>query len=190
MCIMLEYETNNASLVTAHQTLLPPVPSKTPPLPHLPGPTPVPTIAAAAVGTLAAAFLALFTKVQLNSILNRKWNSPIYSSGATLLEGRDAWPDLPNERISALVETLSNWRDAPLDDPKSELDYHTNMIALGNHWFVFECSGKSCTVNPSNDCLGTFKDVPIINSAIDYDWSYSNRFYILLFRNDLYLTMM
>ena len=72
MYIMLEYETNNASLVTAHQTLLPPVPSKTPPLPHLPGPTPVPTIAAAAVGTLAAAFLALFTKVQLNSILNRK----------------------------------------------------------------------------------------------------------------------
>ena len=59
--------------------------------------------------------------------------TPIYSSDATSLEGRDNVSDVLNEHISALVSALSNSRDAPLGDPKSELDYHINMIVLGKH---------------------------------------------------------
>ena len=72
MSIIIKEETKNPSIVVALQPPLLPLHSKNPPLPPLPGLTPVPTIASAAVGTLSAAFLALFTRVQLNSILNRK----------------------------------------------------------------------------------------------------------------------
>ena len=72
MSIMIEEETNKSSLVAAIQTTLPPVPSKTPPIPPPPVITPAPNIADADVVTLAADFLALSTKVQLNIILNCK----------------------------------------------------------------------------------------------------------------------
>ena len=72
MYIMLKEEMNNSSLVADLHPPLIPVPSKTPLIPPPPVVTPPPTISTAAVGTLAATFLALSTKVQLNSILNRK----------------------------------------------------------------------------------------------------------------------
>ena len=134
----------------------------------------MPTISSAAVGTLAAALMDLSTKVQLNIILNCKSYSPIYSADATSLEGRDNGSDLSNEHISALVADLSNSIDAPMNDPKAKLDSYTNMIVLGKHFFVFEWSGKFCTANSFNDCLGSVKDVPIIDDSIDYDCSYSH----------------
>ena len=116
---MLKVETKNFSLVASLQPPLPPVPSKTTPLPPPPVPTLVPRIYAASVGTLADALPDLSAKVKLNSILNRKWKSPIYYSDATSLEERDNGSDLPNEHISALIAALSNSIDAPLDDHKS-----------------------------------------------------------------------
>ena len=142
------------------------------------------------MGTLAAAFPSLSTKVQLNSILNPKWKFPIYHTDSTSLEGIDNGLDLWNYHISALVAALSNSSDAPLDDPKSELDSQTNMILLGKYCFVFEWYGKSCTVNPFNDCLRSVKDIPIINADIFYDLPYSHKCYILLYRNALYLPNM
>ena len=73
MSIILEEETKNSSLVADLQPPLPPVPNQTAPLvPPPPVITPAPTITAADVGTLAAALPDLSTKVQLNSIINRK----------------------------------------------------------------------------------------------------------------------
>ena len=72
MSIMLKEETNNSSLVAAIQPPLTPVPSKTPPRLPPPVPTPVPTIAAAYAVTIASALLALSTRVQLDSTVNRK----------------------------------------------------------------------------------------------------------------------
>ena len=72
MYIMLEEETNSPSLVVAIQPPLPLVPSKNPPLPPPPVPNPEPKTATADVGTLDAVLLAISTKFQINSILNRK----------------------------------------------------------------------------------------------------------------------
>ena len=80
--------------------------------------------------------------------------------------------------------------NVPLDDPKSELDYHTNIIGIGKHCFVFEWPSKYCTVNPFNDLLRSAKDVPIINSSISFDFLYSHECYILLCCNALYLPNM
>ena len=56
MSIMLKEEINNSSPIAALQPPLTPVPSKTPLILHLPFINLAPTIAAAAAGTLAAAF--------------------------------------------------------------------------------------------------------------------------------------
>ena len=69
---MLKEETNKSSLVAALRPPLPSVRSKTPPLPPPSVLTPGAMIVAAAVGTLDAAFPDLSTKVQLNSIPNRR----------------------------------------------------------------------------------------------------------------------
>ena len=69
---MIKEETNNSSLVAALQPPLAPFTSKTTLLTPPPVPTPTHTISAAAEGTLAASFLVLSTKVQLNIILNPK----------------------------------------------------------------------------------------------------------------------
>ena len=71
MSIMIKEENKNSSFIAALHPPLPPISSKTSPLPPPPVPTPVLMISAAAVGTIAAAFPALSTKVQLNSILKR-----------------------------------------------------------------------------------------------------------------------
>ena len=72
MSNILEEETKKSSLAEALQPPLPPVPIKTTPLLPLPVPNPVHEIADSAVGTPSSAFPDLFTKAQLNSILNRK----------------------------------------------------------------------------------------------------------------------
>ena len=72
MSILLKEATKNSSLVAALHKPLPPVLSKTTPLPPPPLHNPVPKIAAAAVGTLSTALTDLSTRVQLNSILNCK----------------------------------------------------------------------------------------------------------------------
>ena len=169
MSIMLKEETKTFSIAAALQPTLILVHIKTLPLPPPHVPTPVLMIVTAGVGTLASALRAISTKVHLHSILNFKWKSPIYSSDANSIEGRYNGPDLPNEHISELVSDLSNSIDAPMNESKSELDSQSKMIVLVNHSFVFEWSGKSCTVNPFNDCLGSVKDVPIIYYAIAYD---------------------
>ena len=61
------------------------------------------------------------------------------------------------------------------------------MIVLGKHLFVFEWYGKSCTVNPFNDCLVSVNYAPTTNSDIDYYFPYSHDSYILLLHNALYL---
>jgi hypothetical protein len=74
-----------------------------------------------------------------------------------------------------------------VQDPKSELDSHANMVVLGKNCFVFEWSGQSCSVHPFSDTLGTVKNVPIVDAAIAYDCPYRLETYVLLFRNALYL---
>ena len=75
-------------------------------------------------------------------------------------------------------------------DSVTELDSHANMVVLGSECFVFEWSGKTCTVNPFTDQLGSAKDVPIVDAAIAYDCPYTNVSYVLIIRNALYMPSM
>ena len=64
------------------------------------------------------------------------------------------------------------------------------MIVPVKHCFVFECYGKSYNVDPFNNILGSVKDIQITDAAIDYYCPYSHKFYILIWRNSLYLPNM
>ena len=74
--------------------------------------------------------------------------------------------------------------------PRSELDSHANMIVLGRHSFIFESTGRTCTVTPFSSELGLAENVPIVDGAIVYEEPYSGEPIILLIRNALYIPSM
>lgn len=77
-----------------------------------------------------------------------------------------------------------------MEDPRTELDSHANMVVLGRHCFIFEWSGKFCSVNPFTETLGSIKNVPIVDAAILYECPYTQESFVLLCRNALYLPNM
>ena len=72
-------------------------------------------------------------------------------------------------------------------DSRSELDSHANMVLMGCNCFVFEWSGRTCTVQPFTDSLGSVQHVPIVDAAVAYECPYTHVTYILLIRNALYI---
>ena len=73
---------------------------------------------------------------------------------------------------------------------RTELDSHANMVVLGRHSFIFETTGRTCTVYPFTDDLGKATDIPIVDGAIAYDCPHSGITYLLLLRNVLYMPNM
>ena len=72
-------------------------------------------------------------------------------------------------------------------DTRTELDSHANMCVFGEDCFVFEWSGKTCSVTPFTDSLGKATDVPICDLAVAYDSLVDGmpETLILIFRNAL-----
>ena len=104
-------------------------------------------------------------------------------------ESNNATGPHPNHHVSATIAATHATCDESID-PKSELDSHANMVVLGRGCFVFEWSGKSCSVNPFTDTLGSVKDVPIVDAAIAYECPYTQITYVLICRNALYIPSM
>ena len=75
-------------------------------------------------------------------------------------------------------------------DPRTELDSHANMVVLGKDCFVFEGTGRSCTVRPFSSDLGIAENVPIVDAALAYDCPHSGATTILLVRNALHIPSM
>ena len=95
----------------------------------------------------------------------------------------------PNGHISGVVANITRdaYGNSEEEDPRTELDLHANMAVLGRNCFIFEWSGKTCSVQPFTSDLGTVQDVPIVDAAVAYDCPLSHQSYILLIRNALYL---
>ena len=96
----------------------------------------------------------------------------------------------PNTHLITRISTaLSNSCDTPSFeiDTRSELDSHANMCVFGEDCFVFEWSGRTCSVNPFSDSLGQATDVPICDIAVSYDCMTGEvpETFILIFQNAL-----
>ena len=99
---------------------------------------------------------------------------------------------MPNAHVSSIIMGVST-SDGQIAsvasnmDSRTELDSHANMVVLGRHCFVFEWSGKRCSVQPFDKSLGSANNVPIVDAAIAYDCPYTFQTYVLLIRNALYM---
>ena len=81
--------------------------------------------------------------------------------------------------------------DDDLPNPRSELDSHANMVLLGRHSFIFDSQpGRTCDVQPFDPSIGTATKVPIVDGALAYDCPFSQKTYILIFRNALHIPSM
>ena len=97
---------------------------------------------------------------------------------------------VPNAHISEVILTTASDMEASIDDPRTELDSHANMVVLGLNSFVFESTGRTCNVQPFSTDLGIAKDVPIVDGALAYDCPYSGIVYVLVVRNALHVPSM
>ena len=79
---------------------------------------------------------------------------------------------IPNDHIHAIVasaQSLTSSVSTHTEDTRTELDSHANMCVFGEDCFIFEWSGKRCSVTPFTDTLGKANDIPICDVAVAYD---------------------
>lgn len=104
----------------------------------------------------------------------------------------------PNDHLRAIIcggmTQLELDYEADDDDgdllplPRTELDSHANMVLLGKHSFIFDSApGNTCEVVPFDPSIGSKTSVPIVDGAVAYDSPVTNKTYVLLFRNALYI---
>ena len=72
-----------------------------------------------------------------------------------------------------------------------KLDSHTNIMVLGKNCFVFDnVYRRTCNVEPFDKNLRKAKQIPVIDAALAYDYSYTYETYLLIVRNALYIESM
>ena len=103
----------------------------------------------------------------------------------TSKEGSDTQP---NKHLMARISVSRSSEVGTTS--RTELDSHANMVVLGSDCFIFENTGRSCTVHPFSSDLGSARDVPIVDAALAYDCQYTGETIILLVRNALYIPTM
>ena len=114
-----------------------------------------------------------------------------------LIEGWDppaAWQQLPEEfkhklHFRAVIGAIEREKGG-VSSSKTELDSHANMIILGRHCFIISRSGKVIDVSTFAEAAGGLSQVPIVDAAIAYDCPRSEKTYILIVRNALYVESM
>jgi len=121
-------------------------------------PTPTPTKAKGkkvVISALKSSILA--TSLKLHTILKRnakdsdqEWSSACASGDEGIIV------PTPNAHIQSIIADITTYNSQTTsDDPRTELDSHTNTVVLGASAFVFESTGKSYNVQPFDSKLGT-----------------------------------
>lgn len=70
---------------------------------------------------------------------------------------------------------------------RSELDSHTNMIVVGQDYWVISCSKRSDDVNIFDKDVEALKIAPIVDALLTYDCKRTLKSYLLVVRNVLYI---
>ena len=97
---------------------------------------------------------------------------------------------MPNAHISEVVLTPPLDMEASSDDPRTDLDSHTNMVFLGSNYSVFESTRSTRNVQPLNSDFGMAKHDPIVDGALGRDFPHKDKFYVLAIRNALHVPSM
>ena len=99
-----------------------------------------------------------------------------------------------NENFGRLVATemindVANHDAHGDEDPRTNLDYHADMLLVGRHEDVFSSTGRMAYVKPYMPDYEPMK-IQIIDAAVQYDCFYDGRTYILVIKNALYVPYM
>ena len=90
-------------------------------------------------------------------------------------------------QISATIAKITA-RDAGDNEyPRTEIDYHANMVSFGSHAFIFESTNRTCNVQPFDPSLGTASKIPIVDGAVVYECPYTREIYVPIVRNALHI---
>ena len=95
----------------------------------------------------------------------------------------------PNAHVAAEIMRASTSQvsaDAVMEpNAKTELDYHANMLVLGRHDYILNSSGRTSQVIPFTPEYESLQEVPIVDATVAYDYPITNKYFILVFHNDL-----
>ena len=69
----------------------------------------------------------------------------------------------------------------------TELDSHANMFVLGNQCTIIQRTRRYAGVNEFISDVGLMAQVPIVDTALEYDCPHSGRSFLLLARNALFV---
>ena len=103
-----------------------------------------------------------------------------------LLEGRDR----PNEHIYNNCSSSIDTSNDTIEESRTELDSHANMVVVGQHAFIINNTGKTAEVSPFTSSYDALKNVPIVDAIIAFNCPVTNKAYLLVCYNALYVSSM
>ena len=71
-------------------------------------------------------------------------------------------------QIADTIATITARDAGDIEDPRTELDSHSNMVVLGAHAFIFRSTNRTCNVQPFDPSLGIASKIPIVDGAVVY----------------------
>ena len=72
-----------------------------------------------------------------------------------------------NAHTSEVILTPVSGMEVYGDDPRTELDSHSNMVVLWSNSFVFESTGSTWNIQPLNNDIDMERNVPIVDGALN-----------------------
>ena len=103
-----------------------------------------------------------------------------------LLERRDR----PNEHIYKICSSSIDTSNDTIEVSRTELDSHANMVVVGQHAFIINNTGKTAEVSPFTSSYDALKNVPIVDAIIAFDCPITDKAYLLVCHNALYVSSM
>ena len=103
-----------------------------------------------------------------------------------LLERRDR----PNEHIYKICSSSIDTSNDTIEVSRTELDSHANMVVVGQNAFIINNTGKTAEVSPFTSSYDALKNVPIVDAIIAFDCPITNKAYLLVCHNALYVSSM
>ena len=105
---------------------------------------------------------------------------------------KDEWAPTPqglDERLQAKICTLSKLSSISSKNEGTHLDSHANMVVCGKYCHILSRSEINATVSVFTDDVGTMQ-ILIMDAVIAYNCSDTNKVWLLIVRNVLFVKSM
>ena len=95
----------------------------------------------------------------------------------------------PNLHINDIIQ-ISTVESNSHQEPRTEIDSHSNMTVIGHHSRIIHDTGKTAQVSPFTNTYEALQSVPIVDAAIAYDCPFTDQTFILVCTNALSIPTM